>query len=95
MSRKQPGSPITSPEYVEEFQSSLPKDDESDEDTNELPRPKPMRRSITLEGLKFSDKLGGGKKARKRKNKTQKKRKSKKKKKINKNKKTRSKKQKE
>ena len=68
--------PRYDPVFVDNFQSDLV-DDKPAEDTNELPRPKPMRRSITLEGLDFSDKLGGGKKVRKRKNKTKKKRKSK------------------
>ena len=67
--------PRYDPVFVDNFQSDLV-DDKPAEDTNELPRPKPMRRSITLEGLDFSDKLGGGKKVRKRKNKTKKKRKS-------------------
>ena len=82
---KQRERPRYDPEFVDNFQSDLV-DDKPDEDTNELPRPKPMRRSITLEGLDYSDKLGGGKKVRKRKT-----RKSTNKKK---NKKTRSKKQK-
>ena len=68
--------PRYDPEFVDNFQSDLV-DDKPDGDTNELPRPKPMRRSITLEDLDYSDKLGGGKKVRKRKNKTKKKRKSK------------------
>ena len=38
--------PRYDPEFVDNFQSDLV-DDKPDEDTNELPRPKPMRRSIT------------------------------------------------